>query len=421
MKRYQVAINARPLPGQDPEQVRQRLCRLFRLSEEGGKRFFNGRTVVVKNDLDRKQAEIIRQTIEKTGAECVILAQQQGPVAGQAAPSSAVNFCPKCGARLSSTGTPRATNHRSGECPSCGIVIAKFLRQQTAGAPESPRNGKEQQPSQPKEHLPPSDSNPSEQKIDGEQEALSPAPLSRRFLASLYTVLYTASIFLPVYVVAVVLIYLSTRWRLGNASIEDIYTILSSTNRQHDFVRGLILIVVAGLSLVVVPFRQQQTWGQQHQALRLVDEAGHRVANEIVYWLRGAATVLVYVSCGLLALVPFFNKRRRSLADLFSRTHLATDHNHQPQTFTGMAIIACSLLLLCWAAQFGMKNSLDQVVMQKLNPPAATRAMQNSQQQVGPVNRSRVQDQLKITVLSQRCQDGEEEACQLLDQATNRK
>ena len=70
-------------PGADPEQVRQRLRAVFKLTDKGTERLFTGRPVIVKRDVDFATATRFETIFAHAGATLTIT-----PVEGPNGPDS---------------------------------------------------------------------------------------------------------------------------------------------------------------------------------------------------------------------------------------------------------------------------------------------------------------------------------------------
>jgi hypothetical protein len=133
--------------GEDVEQLKQRLAKLFHLSmQQTEKRFFAGNPVVVKRYLTKQDVHKYQQAFEKIGMECTVEREQPAPsqilvpepssVATPQKPEEQdLPTCPKCGYQAQSSDDLLITGHDgSGECPACGIVVKLYLQAQARKA-----------------------------------------------------------------------------------------------------------------------------------------------------------------------------------------------------------------------------------------------------------------------------------------------
>lgn len=66
--RFNLLFSAALVPGTDPQQARQRLQDLFRLTDEVADRLFSGKLVAVKRDVDEETAARYRDRFRAAGA-----------------------------------------------------------------------------------------------------------------------------------------------------------------------------------------------------------------------------------------------------------------------------------------------------------------------------------------------------------------
>jgi hypothetical protein len=67
-ERFDLSYIGELAPGADPTQVRERLTAVFKLSEDGGKRLFTGRPVIVKRDADARTKARFETVFNQAGA-----------------------------------------------------------------------------------------------------------------------------------------------------------------------------------------------------------------------------------------------------------------------------------------------------------------------------------------------------------------
>lgn len=146
--RYDVITRGEMAPGFTIQQAQDNLCTLFKTSPEKIRHtFFSGNRAVIKKNVSYAKAMKAIELLRQAG----IIAALSGtddrpgekgipPVSGQPHPRAADDsltesgnpkdpaVCPKCGYRETDD---RNQMRRKGECPSCGIIIEKYLRAQS--------------------------------------------------------------------------------------------------------------------------------------------------------------------------------------------------------------------------------------------------------------------------------------------------
>jgi hypothetical protein len=75
VSRYDIHYSGELQDGADPAEVRARIQRLFKLSDDVVARLFNGQTLALKRGLDLAQAERLRQVFLEAGALARLVAQ----------------------------------------------------------------------------------------------------------------------------------------------------------------------------------------------------------------------------------------------------------------------------------------------------------------------------------------------------------
>jgi len=133
---YRIILNGEVAPGANPDSVKEKMARHFKLSAQQVEALFSGKEQVVKKGVDRETAEKYQAAIENTGAVCRVeisevdisglsLETPQEPVAKEPGKPA---VCPKCGYEAQSDADPLVTAHDGlGECPVCGIIVSKYL------------------------------------------------------------------------------------------------------------------------------------------------------------------------------------------------------------------------------------------------------------------------------------------------------
>jgi hypothetical protein len=73
-QRFDLTYSGLIAPGADPDQARQRLAAVFKLSEQAAERLFTGQPVVVKRDVDEAAAARFKKVFAQAGAVLTITA-----------------------------------------------------------------------------------------------------------------------------------------------------------------------------------------------------------------------------------------------------------------------------------------------------------------------------------------------------------
>jgi len=125
-KRFRIVFRGELAFGMSQEEVAAQLRERLKLSDAALARFFAGKPVVLKRDLDEETAERYAKAFWGAGARCAVEPMTPDVVAVELAqrpdspaPAPAM-VCPKCG-----ESQPEAEI-----CIGCGVVIAKFRQRQ---------------------------------------------------------------------------------------------------------------------------------------------------------------------------------------------------------------------------------------------------------------------------------------------------
>lgn len=120
---FRIIFKGRPIPGRDPDLVRENLKKLFRLNDAGMARLFSGERVIIRKRLSRERAEYYRGIMKKAGAFCDIESMVMEtpvretpamPVSPRAADKT--TRCPECNVQQSSEIT----------CTNCGCDLQEY-------------------------------------------------------------------------------------------------------------------------------------------------------------------------------------------------------------------------------------------------------------------------------------------------------
>jgi hypothetical protein len=129
---YRVVFEGRVIEGRDVREAKRNLARLFKVTEEKIERYFVGRPIVIKKDLDQQTAIKYEKAFRSAGAICH--AESMDSLPGQPSAPATIQpemdrsvepemmECPKCG----------LVQQRAEECASCGIVIKKYVEKTAA-------------------------------------------------------------------------------------------------------------------------------------------------------------------------------------------------------------------------------------------------------------------------------------------------
>lgn len=132
---YRVILTGGLARGQTLPDVQRRIAAAFKTNSAAIERLFTGKPVVIKDHLNQQTALHYRAALERCGAVCRI----EPPVAVPPTisqtpeppplPSSALPQCPKCHYQATSPDDPLITGMGgAGECPNCGIIVAKYQK-----------------------------------------------------------------------------------------------------------------------------------------------------------------------------------------------------------------------------------------------------------------------------------------------------
>jgi len=123
-ERYRIVFRGELASGTSQEEVAAQLRERLKFSDAALARFFAGKPVVLKSDLDEETAERYAKAFRDAGARCVVEPMPPGVAAVELAhrpdPSAPAMICPKCG-----QSQPEAET-----CIGCGVVVAKFRQRQ---------------------------------------------------------------------------------------------------------------------------------------------------------------------------------------------------------------------------------------------------------------------------------------------------
>lgn len=112
-------------PGQDPTQVRAKLCKVFKQDETRVQQLLDAAPVTLTKNASTAKARQMRDLIRAAGAVCRTEPPLPNPPPADA--PRVLKRCPKCGYAATKQEDPLFTGFDGqGECPRCGVIPAKF-------------------------------------------------------------------------------------------------------------------------------------------------------------------------------------------------------------------------------------------------------------------------------------------------------
>ena len=144
---YMIVLYGEILPGENLEAVKEKLAKLFNLSEEQVNTLFSGDRQVVKKNIFTDDAMKYKYLIEKAGAVCHVEVEASAPsnLSINTDPNENIKLriCPKCGYQAQNDNDPLITAHEGlGECLGCGIIISKYEGQNASEEQDDENNEK---------------------------------------------------------------------------------------------------------------------------------------------------------------------------------------------------------------------------------------------------------------------------------------
>ena len=135
---YMIVLYGEILPGENLETVKEKLAKLFNLSEQQVNTLFSGERQVVKKNIFNDDVMKYKYAIEKAGAVCHVEVEESDTsnlsIKAGSNENIKLTICPKCGYQAQNDNDLMLTAHEGlGECPSCGIIVSKYEAQK---APE---------------------------------------------------------------------------------------------------------------------------------------------------------------------------------------------------------------------------------------------------------------------------------------------
>jgi thiol-disulfide isomerase/thioredoxin len=144
-QRYRVVFKGEILDGMQVEEVKKNLAALFKATEAQIERFFSGKRLAIKKDVDHETAMKYLKAFERVGALCRV--EELETHAGLEQPlmmekereeqrQQDLMICPKC----------QFEQEESEECIRCGIIVSKFYQKPHALGAEAESGGPEADP-----------------------------------------------------------------------------------------------------------------------------------------------------------------------------------------------------------------------------------------------------------------------------------
>ncbi len=131
---YRVILTGALAEGKNLAEVQRQIAATFKTNEAAIETLLTGKPVVIKDRLDRQRAQQYRAALERCGAVCRIEPPIEVPATDAQAPSSpppssALPRCPKCHYQATTPDDMLITGMGgAGECPNCGIIVAKYQK-----------------------------------------------------------------------------------------------------------------------------------------------------------------------------------------------------------------------------------------------------------------------------------------------------
>jgi hypothetical protein len=337
MKRYRLVLEGHMLPDSEPRQVVTRTAALLNLDPQQVGELLRGKPRVIKRDLDEATAHRYMEAISQAGIACRMedLDDVDSPLTHLSLEKTAEKSapCPKCGFRPQSGWI----GDMAEECPSCGIVIAKYA----AGNASVPREAPRTAPGAGDTPVP---------------SRLEPATLLKRRWAAAGSVAITCAALALFMMASAVCIYISdydffsqplphTPWALAK---------LARLNLFHAIAFGSATLLVVGFFSIFAPLRKSATWAQNFMNIQVVSTVPGKTPGLSTWILRAAGNTICILSIGLLCLLPCFREDRRSLADLLSGTRQTARGATVDGSVMGMRLVVIAIYI---ASSLGMAFS----------------------------------------------------------------
>jgi hypothetical protein len=297
-----------------------------------------------------------------------------------------------------------------GECPSCGIIVKKFLLRQSVqseGAFVTPPS-----------HQTDTEEFTVSASAEKKDSTILYASPHRRRMAGLYTLACGVMIWLVIMIPATIIHGWSIRGQLHDLPKTQVNRVLSLSNNNTKVLRGVIAIFVFINVLVIVPLRRGQTWGQAQFNLWIIDHQGNKTVSQRILWRRILGQVLTplsFIGGGVLTqrLVP----KGSFPADSLSETTLMMESGKNPEFGKAVIAITLCLIVLFYSNNFMVANWVEAAWKPKPPPPPKT-TEEIKQLQQHQNNRQEAIERMTFRMLEKRCQTGDSEACRTLEDIT---
>ncbi|MDI6795375.1 MAG: RDD family protein, partial [Desulfatibacillaceae bacterium] len=322
-KTYNLIFTGEIAQGQDRQAVCERLAGLFGIDSDDVETLFENAPDVIKRNADQETARRLCASVEEAGVRCILEEADKAKIPG---------CCPACGYEALEPDDPLLCGAEGqGECPACGIIVAKYKKPDRPGGDASPARDKETPPKKSgarqsvpartvvrplgESKLPPG----------FDFKSKSPATYGQRVLATIHTLFRAVCICLVLFIGFSAFLRFVLPQRLAGAgnSLERLTLALTP-----DYFFGVVFLAVAGLvflwALLLFPMQNRASRGQGAAGIRVLDQ-NNGLPGPGAFVLRFLGNVLTLALVGLPLLLQVVDKNRRSLADRLSKTWQANE------------------------------------------------------------------------------------------------
>jgi len=370
-KKYNLIFTGQLAADQDRQAVCGRLAELFGIEPDEVEALFENAPDVIKRDADLTTAQRLKASVEKTGALCILEENDQAKMPG---------LCPACGYEPSGPDDPLLCGADGlGECPACGIIVAKYKKSAKPEAPSADAGDAPTKASKTKQTVPartvvrPLGSSKLPPGFDF--KAKSPATYGQRALATTHTLFRTLCVCIVALIGFSAFLRFVLPHRLAGAgnSLERLILVL-----KPDYFFGNVFLVLVGLiflwALLLSPMKNKESRGQRAAGIKVLKEDGE-IPGAGRFVLRFLGNILTLALAGLPLLLQWTDKRRRSLADRLSRTFQANEAPLLDAKAVNMALLPVIFALLLGGAWIMLSVWMLQTL-----PAGQTQAVDSSSQ-----------------------------------------
>lgn len=319
---YKIVSMGKAGPDRDAARVKARLAKIFKTDVEKIEPLLSGRRVTIKKGLSQEEAQKYQTALESAGLVCRAVTAESHPPKSEPGPEPEdIKVCPRCGHEAQG---PNDSLLSQGECPKCGVILAKAIAARESKLAEEFRNGFESAISAAiteKE---------AESRLEddfGALAALPTASLKTRALAGAYTSIICLSIF-AIFGFILVLIerYRYNEFFQGLAAPARTWPewryrgqVFMDISSEIFMVGAIMFFLILWALTVNIPTDKGAAWGQRLVNHRIILLGGRRPG--LGSWsLRFLGHLISICTFGLGALVQVIHPKKYSLADLFSKT-----------------------------------------------------------------------------------------------------